>query len=53
METARYLCEFFFGNVWHFLQLLLVCYLISANIKINSPTEYNTSLPDKLDKLKK
>lgn len=25
METAKYLCEFFFGNFWHFLALCIVC----------------------------
>lgn len=25
METVKYLCEFFFGNFWHFIML---CFLI-------------------------
>ena len=24
METVKYLCEFFFGNFWHFLMLWIL-----------------------------
>lgn len=24
METVKYLCEFFFGNFWHYVGLLLI-----------------------------
>ena len=36
METAKYLCEFFFNDFWHFIMLLLVCYAISPKISNNS-----------------
>lgn len=36
METAKYLCEFFFNDFWHFIMLLLVCYAISPKINNNS-----------------
>jgi hypothetical protein len=37
METAKYLCEFFFNDFWHFVMLLLVCYTLSP--KINNSNE--------------
>ena len=44
METAKYLCEFFFGDFWHFIMLLLVCYTISPKINnsSNSPIKWIT-----------
>lgn len=48
METAKYLCEFFFGDFWHFIMLLLVCYTISPkrNITIDSPTTIDWNKKD-------
>ena len=30
MEIVKYICEFFFGNFWHFLGLLLLCETIGG-----------------------
>ena len=45
METAKYLCEFFFENFWHFIMLLLLCLAISPKITNNS-TAWNTDTTD-------
>ena len=29
METAQYLCEFFFNDFWHFVMLCLLCFCLS------------------------
>lgn len=34
MEAARYVCEFFFDNLWHYLLLLLVCYVASRKTNV-------------------
>ena len=36
METAQYLCEFFFGNFWHFLQLCILCLALSKSNSIHN-----------------
>ena len=28
METVRYLCEFFFCNLWHYVQLLVLAAVV-------------------------
>lgn len=28
MEIVKYLCEFFFGNIWHFLGLAILLHII-------------------------
>ena len=38
METAKYLCEFFFTNFWHFTGLVCVCWALSPKINNNCPT---------------
>lgn len=42
METVKYLCEFFFGNFWHFLMLFMLCLAIAPKINNNSPTNIGT-----------
>lgn len=40
MNVVKYLCEFFFCNFWHFLELCLVLVLLcrwNYNININKP----------------
>lgn len=44
METVQYLCEFFFGNFWHFLGLWFLLSSIggfkgSGNVYINKDNE--------------
>ena len=41
METAKYLCEFFFGNFWHFAMLICVCLSLSPKISNNSNSPIN------------
>lgn len=36
METAKYLCEFFFNDFWHFVMLILVCLSLSPKINNNA-----------------
>lgn len=31
METAKYLCEFFFTNFWHYLGLLVIVAIMFDN----------------------
>ena len=33
METVKYLCEFFFGNFWHWLGLLVMLCVV-CNIRL-------------------
>lgn len=33
METAKFLCEFFFTNPWHFLGLILVIGAMSGCLR--------------------
>ena len=28
METVRFICEFFFGNLWHWLGLVIIVMII-------------------------
>lgn len=44
METAKYLCEFFFNDFWHFAMLILVCLSLSPKINnsSNSPIKWIT-----------
>ena len=35
MEIAKYLCEFFFCNFWHFIELLLIAAAIGSKHIIN------------------
>lgn len=45
MEIVKYLCEFFFGNFWHWLGLIFVLLailpsgLIRINVNKNDETE--------------
>ena len=41
METVKYLCEFFFGNFWHYVGLLLILALFTGTrvITINHRKE--------------
>ena len=43
METAKYLCEFFFENFWHFVMLCCVGWSFAPKINnsSNSPTNVN------------
>lgn len=34
MEIVKFVCEFFFGNFWHFLGLLLLCETIGGHSAI-------------------
>lgn len=34
MSVVQYLCEFFFGNFWHFCALILFFYCITPRIEI-------------------
>lgn len=34
METVRYLCEFFFCDFWHFLELLCIVGLMPLTVKV-------------------
>lgn len=34
MRTVQYLCEFFFGNFWHFCALILFLYCVIPRIEI-------------------
>lgn len=47
METAKYLCEFFFGNFWHFVMLCLLFLCIGG--KSNSFTFYREKEKEKKD----
>ena len=44
METAKYLCEFFFNDFWHFIMLVVLCLSISPKINnsSNSPIKWIT-----------
>lgn len=44
METAKYLCEFFFNDFWHFAMLVVICLSISPKINnsSNSPIKWIT-----------
>ena len=44
MEIAKYLCEFFFNDFWHFAMLILVCLSLSPKINnsSNSPIKWIT-----------
>lgn len=48
METAQYLCEFFFNDFWHFIMLILVCLSLSPKINnsSNSPVKWITGKDD-------
>ena len=48
METAKYLCEFFFNDLWHFAKLNLVCLSLSPKINnsSNSPIKWITGKDD-------
>ena len=48
METAKYLCEFFFNDFWHFVMLILVCLSLSPKINttVDSPTTVDWSKKD-------
>ena len=48
METAKYLCEFFFNDFWHFAMLILVCLSLSPKINnsSNSPIKRITGKDD-------
>lgn len=32
MEIAKYLCEFFFTDFWHWLGLVIVCMALSRKV---------------------
>lgn len=34
MSVVKYLCEFFFGNFWHFCALILFLYCVIPRIEI-------------------
>lgn len=34
VRTVQYLCEFFFGNFWHFCALILFLYCVIPRIEI-------------------
>ena len=36
METAQYICEFFFENFKHFLELLILCRALSSSHTIKN-----------------
>lgn len=41
MEIVKYLCEFFFEDIWHFLGLVVLLYIIFGDgplIKIRNKT---------------
>ena len=48
METVKYLCEFFFNDLWHFIMLILVCLSLSPKINnsSNSPINWITGKDD-------
>ena len=48
METAKYLCEFFFNDLWHFIMLILVCLSLSPKINnsSNSPIKWINGTDD-------
>ena len=37
METAKFICEFFFGNFWHYLGLWFLCATLAGTriVEIN------------------
>lgn len=41
MEIIKYLCEFFFGNFWHFLELVVLAVIIFGHpiVEINRKGE--------------
>ena len=34
MNTIKYLCEFFFNNFWHFLELVILTNIIFLGLRI-------------------
>ena len=49
MEIAKYLCEFFFDNFWHWFGLLLICSAIKIGptISINNEKSNNNETTKK------
>ena len=35
MEIVKYLCEFFFDNFWHWLELIILMGIISQKVIVN------------------
>lgn len=35
MEIVKYLCEFFFNDLWHWLELIILIGVVSQRIIVN------------------
>lgn len=36
MEAAKFVCEFFFDSLGHFMELVLLCIVLSPTIKVEA-----------------